>query len=91
MDHLMVVVGGGTNWETRDQVCTLCTVCPGLLVEWLTHLTYKPRRVSALGRSRPEHIQSCEYKEGLWMRLKTVVACTRVYARASKRSQTGGQ
>jgi hypothetical protein len=50
---------------------------PGLLVEWLTRFTYNSRRVCARVRSRPGHIQSCEYKERVCrMRLKTMVPCT---------------
>jgi hypothetical protein len=55
--------------------------CPGLLVEWLTRLTYNPKRVSEWVQSRPGHIQKLVNK--LWiqrgsvgrMRLKTVVPC----------------
>jgi hypothetical protein len=48
------------------------------------------RRVSARVRSQPGHIQNCEYKEGLSDETKNRGPQS-VYARASKRSHTGGQ
>jgi hypothetical protein len=38
-------------------------------------LTYNPRRVCARVRSRPRHIQSCEYKKEGLSDEKTVVPC----------------
>jgi hypothetical protein len=83
----------------NEKTCHQCFIwdfyqCrPGRLVEWLTRLTYDPRRVSARVRSRPGHIQSCEYKKRVCrMRLKTVVPYLSVYAiKESKRPVTGGQ
>jgi hypothetical protein len=66
-------------WKTGEKFeVIICPIHPGLLVERLICLTVNPRRVSAWGQSRPGHIQSCEYKEGLSDETKTMVSCTRV-------------
>jgi hypothetical protein len=40
-----------------SNACSNYIYSPGLLVEWLTRLTYNPKRVGEQVRSRPEHIQ----------------------------------
>jgi hypothetical protein len=70
---------------------------PGLLVEWLTHWTCNPKRVSEWFRSRGQGTYknlwiSCESKEGRSDETKNRGPLyLSVYARASKRSHTGGQ